>query len=53
MLPKRQKRRDQVIIRISGTGTGVYNLQGDVIALVDSTGAKVVEYSYDARANHQ
>ena len=26
----------------------IYNLQGDVIALVDSTGAKVVEYSYDA-----
>ena len=26
----------------------LYNLQGDVIALVDGTGAKVVEYSYDA-----
>lgn len=26
----------------------VYNLQGDVIALVDANGAKVVEYRYDA-----
>ena len=26
----------------------IYNVQGDVIALVDSTGAKVVEYYYDA-----
>ena len=26
----------------------LYNLQGDVVALVDGTGAKVVEYGYDA-----
>ena len=26
----------------------LYNLQGDVVALVDGTGTKVVEYSYDA-----
>ena len=26
----------------------LYSLQGDVIALVDGSGAKVVEYSYDA-----
>ena len=26
----------------------IYNLQGDVIALTDSTGTKVVEYTYDA-----
>ena len=25
----------------------LYNLQGDVVALVDGTGTKVVEYSYD------
>ena len=26
----------------------LYNLQGDVIALIDSNGKKVVEYKYDA-----
>ena len=26
----------------------LYNLQGDVVALVDGTGATVTEYSYDA-----
>ena len=26
----------------------LYNLQGDVVALIDGAGAKVVEYSYDA-----
>ena len=26
----------------------LYNLQGDVIALVDANGSKVVEYKYDA-----
>ena len=32
----------------SSTYGYLYNLQGDVIAIVDSTGAKVVEYTYDA-----
>ncbi len=32
----------------SSTYGYLYNLQGDVIANVDSTGAKVVEYTYDA-----
>ena len=27
----------------------VHNLQGDIVAIVDSSGAKVVEYKYDAR----
>ena len=27
----------------------VHNLQGDIVAIVDSSGAKVVEYRYDAR----
>ena len=37
------------IVLFNGTAYGyLYNLQGDVIALVDGTGAKVVEYSYDA-----
>ena len=26
----------------------VHNLQGDIIAIVDSAGTKVVEYKYDA-----
>ena len=26
----------------------LYNLQGDIVALVDRTGTKVVEYIYDA-----
>ena len=29
----------------------LYNLQGDVIALVDANGSKVVEYKYDAWGN--
>ncbi len=37
------------IIVFNGTAYGyLYNLQGDVVALVDGTGAKVVEYGYDA-----
>ncbi|MDO5434983.1 MAG: RHS repeat-associated core domain-containing protein [Clostridia bacterium] len=33
----------------NGTAYGyLYNLQGDVVALVDGTGTKVVEYTYDA-----
>ena len=37
------------VVVFNGTAYGyLYNLQGDVIALVDGTGAKVVEYSYDA-----
>ena len=37
------------IVIFNGTAYGyLYNLQGDVIALVDGTGTKVVEYSYDA-----
>ena len=29
----------------------VYNLQGDVVALIDANGTQVVEYGYDARGN--
>ena len=29
----------------------VYNLQGDVVALIDANGTQVVEYSYDAWGN--
>ena len=29
----------------------VYNLQGDVVALIDANGTQVVEYSYDALGN--
>ena len=37
------------VVAFNGTAYGyLYNLQGDVIALVDGMGAKVVEYSYDA-----
>ena len=37
------------IVIFNGTAYGyLYNLQGDVVALVDGTGAKVVEYRYDA-----
>ena len=37
------------IVIYNGTAYGyLYNLQGDVVALVDGTGAKVVEYGYDA-----
>ncbi len=38
------------ILLFNGTAYGyLYNLQGDVIALVDGIGAKVVEYSYNGR----
>ncbi len=37
------------IVVFNGTAYGyLYNLQGDVVALVDGMGAKVVEYGYDA-----
>ena len=37
------------IVIFNGTAYGyLYNLQGDVVALVDASGTKVVEYSYDA-----
>ncbi len=37
------------IVIFNGTAYGyLYNLQGDVIALVNATGTKVVEYTYDA-----
>ena len=37
------------IVIYDGTAYGyLYNLQGDVVAIVDSSGAKVVEYGYDA-----
>ena len=29
----------------------VYNLQGDVVALIDANGTQVVEYGYDAWGN--
>ena len=29
----------------------VYNLHGDVVALIDANGTQVVEYGYDARGN--
>ncbi|MBR6841457.1 MAG: hypothetical protein IKM77_04055, partial [Prevotella sp.] len=37
-----------VVIYNSAAYGYLYNLQGDVVALVDGTGAKVVEYGYDA-----
>ena len=37
------------VVVFNGTAYGyVHNLQGDVIAIVNSTGTKVVEYTYDA-----
>ncbi len=37
------------VVIFNGVAYGyLYNLQGDVVALVDGTGAKVVEYTYDA-----
>ena len=37
------------IVIYNGTAYGyLYNLQGDVVALVDGTGTKIVEYTYDA-----
>ena len=37
------------VVIYDGTAYGyLYNLQGDVVALVDGTGTKVVEYTYDA-----
>ena len=29
----------------------IYDLQGDVVALIDANGTQVVEYGYDARGN--
>ena len=29
----------------------VYNLQGDVVALIDANGTQMVEYGYDAWGN--
>ena len=37
------------IVIFNGTAYGyLYNLQGDVVALVNTGGTKVVEYTYDA-----
>lgn len=37
------------VVLFNGTAYAyLYNLQGDVIALVDANGSKVVEYKYDA-----
>ena len=37
------------VVLFNGTAyVYLYNLQGDVIALVDANGSKVVEYKYDA-----
>ena len=37
------------MVTFNGTAYAyLYNLQGDVIALIDSNGKKVVEYKYDA-----
>ena len=37
------------VVVFNGTAYGyLYNLQGDIVALVDGLGAKVVEYGYDA-----
>ena len=37
------------VVRYNGALYGyMYNLQGDVVALIDSAGSKVVEYRYDA-----
>ena len=37
------------VVVYNGTAYGyLYNLQGDVVALVDGSGTKVVEYNYDA-----
>ena len=38
-----------IMMRLNGTPyTYVKNLQGDIVGLIDSTGALVVEYKYDA-----
>ena len=40
------------VVLFNGTAYAyLYNLQGDVIALVDANGSKVVEYKYDAWGN--
>ncbi len=40
------------IVIFNGTAYGyLYNLQGDVVALVNTSGTKVVEYTYDAWGN--
>jgi len=43
-----QERPGIVRVGTSSVYTYVYDLQGDVVGLLDSTGAKVVEYHYDA-----
>ena len=41
-----------IMMRMNGTPyTYVKNLQGDIVGLIDSTGALVVEYKYDAWGN--
>ena len=40
------------MVRFNGTGYFyVYNLQGDVVALIDANGTQMVEYVYDAWGN--
>ena len=42
-------RNKPAVVTFNGTAYAyLYNLQGDVIALIDSSGKKVVEYKYDA-----
>ena len=42
-------RNKPAVVTFNGTAYAyLYNLQGDVIALLDSNGKKVVEYKYDA-----
>ena len=42
-------RNKPAVVTFNGTAyVYLYNLQGDVIALIDSNGKKVVEYKYDA-----
>ena len=42
-------RNKPAVVTFNGTAYAyLYNLQGDVIALIDSNGKKVVEYKYDA-----
>ena len=42
-------RNKPAVVMFNGTAYAyLYNLQGDVIALIDSNGKKVVEYKYDA-----
>ena len=42
-------RNKPAVVTFNGTAYAyLYNLQGDVIALIDSNGNRVVEYRYDA-----